>query len=290
MMIAVPTAVKIFNWIATIWGGRIRLTTAMLFALGFVAMFIIGGLSGVMHASPPVDLQQSDTYFIVAHIHYVLFAGSIMGLFAGVYYWFPKMTGRYLDERLGKLHFWLHFITLNITFFPMHFLGIDGMPRRIYTYYASDGWNLWNLVSTLGSYAIGISVVVFLFNFFKSARSGEPAPADPWDAATLEWTIPSPPPVYNFARTPIVHSPRPFWDVKYASPEQKAQMEKEEKEAGEEHIHIPPPSYWPIVMAIGMTTFFYGWFVGPWMNVTGVLILLAALYAWVYEPGYELTE
>lgn len=290
MMIAVPTAVKIFNWIATIWGGRLRLTTPMLFSLGFVAMFIIGGLSGVMHASPPVDLQQQDSYFVVAHIHYVLFAGSIMGLFSGIYYWFPKMTGRMLDERLGKIHFWLHFVAMNVTFFPMHFLGIDGMPRRIFTYYASDGWSLWNLVASIGSGALALSVVIFLVNFFKSVRGGERASGDPWDGATLEWTMSSPPPLYNFARTPVVHSPRPFWDVKYATPAQKEQMEKDARAYGEEHIHIPPPSYWPIVFAIGMLVFFYGWFVHPLMNLAGVLIVLAATFAWVYEPGYEMTE
>ncbi len=286
MMIAVPTGVKIFNWIATIWGGRIRLTTAMLYALGFIAMFIIGGLSGVMHASPPVDLQQQDSYFVVAHIHYVLFGGSMMGLFAGIFYWFPKMTGRLLDERLGKLQFWLQMIALNVTFFPMHFLGVDGMPRRIYTYYATDGWNGWNLVATIGSYALGLSVLIFLFNFFRSVRAGKPAGADPWDAATLEWTIPSPPPIYNFARVPTVTSSRPFWDVKYATPARKAQMEKAERERGPEHIHIPPPSYWPIVFAIGMAIFFAGWFFNYYVNVAGVLIVLASTFAWVYEPGH----
>jgi cytochrome c oxidase subunit 1 len=287
MLIAVPTGVKIFNWIATLWGGRIRLTAAMLFAIGFIGLFIIGGLSGIMHASPPVDLQQQDTYFIVAHIHYVLFGGSIMGLFAGIYYWFPKMTGKLLDEKLGKLHFWLQFVAMNITFFPMHFTGADGMPRRIYTYFESDGWGLWNLVSSLGSFAIALAIVIFFVNFFRSLRSGKPAPADPWDGATLEWTIPSPPPVYNFARTPVVHSSRPLWDAKYAAEGGKS---KPEKAGASEHIHIPPPSYWPIVLALGMLVFFYGWFVHPWMNVLGVVILLAAVFAWVYEPGYDLTE
>jgi cytochrome c oxidase subunit 1 len=286
MMIAVPTAVKIFNWIATIWGGRLRLTTAMLYALGFISMFIIGGLSGVMHASPPIDLQQQDSYFVVAHIHYVLFGGSIMGLLAGVFYWFPKMTGRFLDERLGKIQFWLQFVAMNVTFFPMHFLGVDGMPRRIYTYFPTDGWSAWNLVSTLGSYAIALSILIFIYNFFKSLRSGRPAGADPWDGATLEWTIPSPPPLYNFARVPTVTSSRPFWDVKYGGTSaEKKSAEKPEKER-HDHIHIPPPSYWPIVLALGILIFFYGWFVHPIVNIAGVLIVLASVFAWVYEPGY----
>ena len=286
MMIAVPTAVKIFNWIATIWGGRLRLTTAMLFALGFIAMFIIGGLSGVMHASPPIDLQQQDTYFVVAHLHYVLFGGSVLGLFSGIYYWFPKMTGKFLNEKIGKVQFWLQIIGFNITFFPMHFLGVDGMPRRIYTYYASDGWTSWNLVSTIGAYLIAISIAVFLVNFFASLRSGRPAPADPWDGATLEWTIPSPPPLWNFERIPSVHSSRPFWDAKYASPAQKSQMEKMDRDRRPDHIHLPPPSYWPVVLAMGILVFFYGWFIHPAVNVLGLLIVLMSIYAWVYEPGH----
>ena len=286
MMIAVPTAVKIFNWIATIWGGRLRLTTAMLFALGFIAMFVIGGLSGVMHASPPIDLQQQDTYFVVAHLHYVLFGGSVLGLFSGIYYWFPKMTGKFLNEKIGKVQFWLQIIGFNMTFFPMHFLGVDGMPRRIYTYYASDGWTSWNLVSTIGAYLIAISIAVFLVNFFASLRSGRPAPADPWDGATLEWTIPSPPPLWNFERIPSVHSSRPFWDAKYASPAQKSQMEKMDRDRRPDHIHLPPPSYWPVVLAMGILVFFYGWFIHPAVNVLGLLIVLMSIYAWVYEPGH----
>src|SRR5207249_2577919 len=157
MLIAIPTGVKIFNWLATIWGGRIQFKTAMLFALGFISLFTMGGLSGFMHASPPADLQQTDTYFVVAHIHYVLFGGSMMGIFAGIYYWFPKMTGRLLHEGLGKLHFWLTVIAMNVTFFPMHFVGLLGMPRRVYTYAPGMGYDWMNQLSTLGAFGIAIS-------------------------------------------------------------------------------------------------------------------------------------
>ena len=203
MLIAIPTGVKIFNWIGTIWGGSLQFKTPMFFALGFIAMFIIGGLSGVMHASPPADLQQTDTYFVVAHFHYVLFGGSIFALTAGAYYWWPKMSGRMLDERLGKLHFWLMLIGFNLTFFPMHFVGLHGMPRRVYTYPAGLGFESLNLVETVGAFILALSFLVFIYNVIKtSARPTAHAPADPWNGATLEWSIPSPPQEWNFAEVP----------------------------------------------------------------------------------------
>src|SRR4029453_3696043 len=205
MLIAVPTGVKILNWISTLWGGSIRFTSALLFSLGFIAMFTMGGLSGVMHASPPVDLQQTHSSFGVAPFHYVLFGGSIFGIFSGFYYWWPKMTGRLLDEKLGKVHFWLMMIGFNVTFFPQHYLGLIGMPRRIYTYAADLNWGFWNMVSTIGAFTIAVSIRLFIVNVFKTRRSGRVAGPDPWDARTLEWAIPSPPPVYNFATLPIVH-------------------------------------------------------------------------------------
>src|SRR2546421_10635786 len=171
MFIAVPTGVKIFNWIGTMWGGRIRVTTPLLFAAGFVAMFTVGGLSGVTHAIVPSDTQQTDTYYIVAHFHYVLFGGSIFGLFAGIYYWYPKFTNKLLDERLGKLHFVLMLIGFNLTFGPFHVLGLQGMPRRIYTYPANRGWDFWNLMSTIGAFTIALSILVFLFNVRKTRRT-----------------------------------------------------------------------------------------------------------------------
>jgi len=214
MLIAIPTGIKIFNWISTMWGGSLRFTTPMLFAIGMVALFTIGGISGVMHASPPADLQQTDTYFVVAHFHYVLFGGSLMSVFGGLYLYFPKMFGRMMNEKIGKWHFWLYFIGMNLTFFPMHYSGMLGMPRRIYRYDAGQGWELFNLLSTLGSYLLVIGTLLFVYNFFKSKKSGPVAPADPWGAGTLEWSIPSPAPEYNFARIPTVTSRYPVWDIK----------------------------------------------------------------------------
>jgi cytochrome c oxidase subunit I len=215
MLIAVPTGVKIFNWLATMWGGTLRFQTAMLFAIGFVGMFTIGGLSGVMFAVPPIDWQMTDTYFVVAHLHYVLFGGSVLAIFAGVYYWFPKMSGRLLSERLGRIHFWLMLIGLNLTFLPMHFLGIIGMPRRVYTYAAIPGWTELNLLATVGAVTLGVGVLVFLWNLFASLRNGAPAGDDPWDAWSLEWSTTSPPPPHNFATIPEVRSRRPLWDLKH---------------------------------------------------------------------------
>ncbi len=214
MLIAIPTGVKIFNWIATMHGGALRFTTAMLFACGLVGFFTVGGLSGVMHASPPADLQQTDTYFIVAHFHYVLFGGSMMGIFAGIYHYFPKFTGRMLSERLGKVHFWLVAIGMNLAFFPMHMSGLLGMPRRIYRYDAGQGWEGFNYASSIGAYILGVGMLVFAWNFIRSLRSGKIAGNDPWGAPTLEWMIPSPPPEYNFARIPVVTSRYPLWDMK----------------------------------------------------------------------------
>ncbi|MHC4910781.1 MAG: cytochrome c oxidase subunit I, partial [Planctomycetota bacterium] len=176
MTIAVPTGVKIFNWLGTLYGGSIRFTTSMYFAVGFIATFTIGGISGVMHASPTIDSQQQDTYFIVAHLHYVLFGGAIMGIFAGIYYWFPKFTGRFLSESIGKLHFWLFFIGMSLTFFPMHFLGVSGMPRGIYTYDSGFGWETWNFVATVGAFVIAAGMLAFIWNFLRSLRDEPNAP------------------------------------------------------------------------------------------------------------------
>jgi cytochrome c oxidase subunit I len=212
MLIAVPTGVKIFSWLGTIWHGSLRFKTPMLFCLGFLATFTIGGISGVFLGSVPEDVQLSDTYYVVAHIHYVLFGGAVMTVFAAMYYWIPKMSGRMLSERLGQINFLTIFIAMNLTFFPQHELGIDGMPRRIFHYPQSPEWGTLNLISTIGAFLIAFGVLIFLWNFFNSIilGHGKPAGDDPWEADTLEWATPSPPPVYNFPRIPVVHSARPL--------------------------------------------------------------------------------
>ncbi len=220
MIIAIPTGVKIFNWLGTIWRGDLRFTTPMLFALGFIAQFVVGGLSGVTHAVVPADYQQTDTYYIVAHFHYVLFAGAIFGLFGGMYYWWPKIFGRMLNERVGKVQFWIMAVGANLTFGPMHILGLEGMPRRIQTYTPALGLGVWNLVVTIGAFTIAVSVLIFIGNAVASFRRPKDAPADPWDARTLEWTVPSPPPPHNFDEIPAVHALDDFWHRKYAETEE----------------------------------------------------------------------
>jgi cytochrome c oxidase subunit 1 len=298
MLIAIPTGVKIFNWIFTMWGGSVKFTTAMKFAIGLVALFTIGGISGVMHASPPADLQQTDTYFVVAHFHYVLFGGSMMGIFAGIYYYFPKMTGRLMSEKLGSWNFWLIFVGMNLTFFPMHFTGLMGMPRRIYTYDAGQGWTMPNQLSTWGTVILLIGMLVFVWNFFRSYKRGEIAGNDPWGAPTLEWSIPSPPPEYNFARIPRVTSRLPLWDLTAprltaevphtAAGDKRLDVDVARQHAGHGHpnplgnepkrpresgmhieqptgksakelgIPMPNPTIKPLICALGLTVMFIG--------------------------------
>jgi cytochrome c oxidase subunit 1 len=201
-IIAVPTGIKIFSWLATLWRGVLHVDTPMLWALGFLTMFTLGGISGVVLAMVPMDIYVSDTYFIVAHIHYVLYGGSLFTIYAGVYYWFPKMTGRMFDERLGKLHFWLTFVSFNATFGPMHLIGVEGMPRRVADY--ADKFAGWNLFISLSSFVLGLSTLVFVYNMVASWRGGPRAVANPWRALTLEWQVSSPPPIFNFDNVPTV--------------------------------------------------------------------------------------
>lgn len=218
MLIAVPTGVKIFNWVATMWGGSIRFTTAMLFAIAFLVQFTLGGLSGVTFAAAPTDWQTTDTYYVVAHMHYVLFGGTFFAMMAGAYYWFPKITGRMLSEAWGKTHFWLTVIGFNLTFFIQHILGLIGMPRRVYTYPDLPYWGTLNLISTIGAFIVALSVLVFIWNIITSLRGGKPAGNNPWDAWTLEWATTSPPPHHNFDQVPPIRSRRPLWDL--AHPEE----------------------------------------------------------------------
>src|SRR5215510_1326437 len=231
-LIAVPTGVKMFNWIATLWRGQLTFSTPLLFAFGFLTMFLIGGLNGAFSAAVPVDFALHDTYWVVAHLHYVLFGGSVFGMFAGIYYWFPKMTGRMLDESLGKVHFVLMFIGFNLTFFPMHMLGIKGMPRRIADY-ADPSWNGWNLLATIGGFVIAISMLPFLWNVFISLRNGKAAGDDPWEANTLEWATSSPPPPYNFDRLPEIRSERPLFDARHGTVGHGARAPKQIEAGGE---------------------------------------------------------
>jgi len=284
MAIGVPTGVKIFNWLATLWGGTIQYRTPLMFSLGFISMFMLGGLSGVMHAAVPVDTQQQDTYFIVAHFHYVLFGGSIFGLTAGLYYWFPKMTGRMMSEKIGHLHFWLMFIGFNVTFMPMHILGVLGMPRRIYTYTADQNWDDLNLFVSFGAFIIALSILVLIYNLIVSTRSGAPSGMNPWQAATLEWSIPSPPHHYNFAVVPTVESLYPLWDE-----EANVVEPPELPEHGEPHM--PSPSYWPLVLAFAATGIAAGLLIYDnyfWSGITVMVgfgcLLFRGAYGWVFEP------
>jgi cytochrome c oxidase subunit 1 len=295
MLIAIPTGVKVFNWLATMWGGQIRWKTPMLFAASTVVLFVVGGLSGMMHASPPINTQHQDSYFVVAHFHYVLFGGLVMALFAGLYYWLPKLTGRLLDERLGKVHWALTFIGFNLTFFPMHFLGALGMPRRIYTYPAEAGWGGLNLLITVGAYITALGVLVFALNLLRSLRKGEPAGNDPWDGRTLEWSLPSPPPEYNFERIPVVHGRDAWWERKRkgrvpvgggsdGNPNPHTTPAAGHTPGGTEEIHLPKPSVIPLILALGLAVAGVGVIYHPAVIALGVAMTLGAIVAWALEP------
>jgi cytochrome c oxidase subunit 1 len=301
MLIAIPTGVKIFNWLGTVYGGAVKLTTSMLFALGFIAMFTLGGLSGVLHSIVPSDTQQTDTYFVVAHFHYVLFGGLVFAIFGGFYYWWPKVFGRMLDERLGKWNFWLLLVGFNLTFFPMHFVGLLGMPRRTYRYDDGLGWELLNQIETVGGFIVALGTLVFLVNVFYSARRGPKAPADPWDARSLEWSIPSPPPEYNFAEIPRVEARDDWWHRKYTEdadgrlvrlPAGGAVDEAEVAPATEAHgghgIHMPSPSIYPLFVALGLFVLAYAAvYLNLWVVFPGLVLLLFGIYAWGLEPPTE---
>src|SRR5215207_11113600 len=275
MLIAIPTGVKVVNWTLTMWGGKIQFTTAMLFAIGLIVEFTIGGLSGVTHAVSPSDTQQTDTYYIVAHFHYVLFGGAVLGFFAGFYYWWPKVFGKCLNEKLGKWNFWLMIIGMNMTFGPMHIIGLQGQPRRMYVWTelrAGEGFfNLafWNLVSSIGAFILATGVLMFLINVVHTHRKEPVAPLDPWDARTLEWMTTSPPKEHNFDSLPTVHALDEFFHRKYEDVGEGDRHElrqvataedilAEQEANADHHIHLPSPSYWPIVLAFSLPFIGYG--------------------------------
>ena len=301
MAIAIPTGVKIVNWTMTMWGGKLSFTTAMLFAVGLIVQFTIGGLSGVTHAVAPSDTQQTDTYYIVAHFHYVLFGGAILGIFSGLYYWWPKMFGKLLSERWGKWNFWTMIVGMNLTFGPMHIIGLQGQPRRMYVWTearAGEGFfnlGFWNLVSSIGALILGIGVLLFFVNVFISSRRTERAPLDPWDARSLEWMTASPPKEHNFDVIPTVGHLDEFFHRKYEDRgegdhhefHQVATAEQilaEQEAAADAHIHLPSPSYWPIVMAFGLPVMAYGVIYSVFLIPVGAAIVLAAMFGWSLEP------
>ncbi len=292
MFIAVPTGVKILNWMATMWGGKLRFNSAMLFATGVVSMFTVGGLSGVTHALSPADTQQTDTYYIVAHFHYVIFGGALLGFFAGFYFWWPKVFGHKLGETLGKWNFWTMLIGFNLAFGPMHILGLNGMSRRIDTYSPGFGFDFWNLFATIGVFVIALGVMFFVINVILSARRARglpPEPPDPWDARSLEWFSPNPTPVHNFDEVIEVSSLDEFWHRKWTTDEDGRVVRKataaEVCQAGDaEGVHLPSPSYWPIVLAAGLPLIGLGLLYNLWICVPGTLLVLVSTYAWVFEP------
>jgi cytochrome c oxidase subunit 1 len=293
MFIAVPTGVKILNWIATMWGGKITFTVPMMFSISLVSMFTIGGLSGVMHSVAPADTQQTDTYFIVAHFHYVLFGGALMGLFAGMYYWWPKAFGYKLNDTLGKWHFWIVLVGFNLTFGPMHILGLQGMARRHSRYGPEDGFDFWNLMVSIGAFVILIGMIIFAINIVKTwlgykAGTIEQSPADPWDGRTLEWSIPSPTPEHNFDYVPVVTDVDDFWHKKYQKDENGKLRKVADGNAiaqlGDQHPHLPSPSYWPIVLASGLPLIALGLIYTLWLTGIGLFVLVAAIYGWSLEP------
>jgi cytochrome c oxidase subunit 1 len=301
MAIAIPTGVKIVNWIMTMWGGKLRFTTAMLFAIGLIVQFTIGGLSGVTHAVAPSDTQQTDTYYIVAHFHYVLFGGAVMGIFSGLYYWWPKVFGKLLDEKWGKRHFWAMVIGMNMTFGPMHIIGLQGQPRRMYQH--TDNRNgegffnigFWNLIASIGAAILAIGVICFIVNIVLSHRRHGPAPLDPWDARSLEWMTTSPPKEHNFDEVPTVRHLDEFFHRKYEDRgvgdqhdfHQIATCEDiiaEQEANADPHIHLPSPSYWPIVLAFSLPVMAYGIIYNLLLVPVGAIILVLAMFGWALEP------
>jgi cytochrome c oxidase subunit I+III len=292
IVIAIPTGIQIFCWIASLWRGRPRFHTPLWFVLGFFAIFVLGGLSGVTLASVPFDLQVHDTYYVVAHFHYVLLGGSVFPLIGGIYFWFPKFTGRMMDDGLGKWNFWLLFIGFNITFFPMHILGLEGMPRRVYTYPDNMGWNTLNLVASAGAVLLVLGGALFVYNVVRSYRWGLAASENPWGAETLEWSVSSPPPTYNFLHVPVVEGRCALWD-RSADPPIVTGIRSDCREVlvtdvmDAEPVHkaeYPAPSIWPFLCAVVTSAFFIGSIFTPWALPVAIVPLAVTLIGWFW-PG-----
>jgi cytochrome c oxidase subunit I+III len=298
LMIAIPSAVQIFCWIATLWTGKLNFKTPLLFVLAFFFILVLGGMTGLMLGMVPLDLQVHDTYFVVAHLHYVLIGGAVFPLFGAVYYWYPKITGRLMSERLGRWNFWLFFIGFNVTFFPMHLLGMHGMPRRVYTYPSGMGWDQMNLLASLGTATIALSVLLFLLNVWRSRRHGEPAGDNPWGAGTLEWGTASPPPAHNFDALPVVHGREPLWEPQ-PEPRQVRGLAVNQREVlvttvldalPDHRIVFPSPSIWPFASAVLTTVLFVGSIFTPWAIVWASVPVGVALTLWFWPKKHETIE
>jgi cytochrome c oxidase subunit I+III len=297
ILIAIPSAVQIYCWLATLWTGRLNFKTPLLYVLAFFFILILGGMTGLILASVPLDLQVTDTYFVVAHLHYVLIGGAVFPLFGAFYYWFPKITGYMMSESVGRLSFWLMFIGFNLAFFPMHLLGLQGMPRRVYTYQAGMGWDNLNLLSTIGAVTLAVGIVVSLVNAFRSAGTGERAGPNPWGAGTLEWATASPPPIANFYAIPVVYGRDPVWQPPPAGePAQVSGLAADSREllittivdAQLDHrLSFPNPTPWPFLSAAATTVFFVGSIFTPWAVVWGTIPIAIGLIGWFWPRRDE---
>jgi cytochrome c oxidase subunit I+III len=303
-MIVIPSGIQIFAWLATILTGRPVLKTPFLYVLGFVVVFVIGGLTGVMFAAVPFDQQTTDSYFVVAHFHYVLFGGAVFPIFAGIHYWLPKMSGRMYHELLGQVSFWLVFVGFNLTFFPMHVSGLLGMPRRVYTYPGGLGWDAYNLLSTIGAFVLALGILAIVVNVLWTLRRGAPAPADPWGGNTLEWSTTSPPQHFNFPVIPIVRSADPNWDEEDRR-QDALRLERGELVLADEHqtmattvlegeadeeLHMPSESIWPFVLALSFSVVFVGLLLDlHGLAIFGCLLVAGSIAGW-HRPQRELQD